>query len=273
MARLSPVALAAALLAAAFPVVAGEPLPAPTADALHAALKKANPEYSGKAQFRFRRDVLHTISLMRCVNVRDTSPLAAFDLRQVDNVVCYAAANIDDLSGFAGATKLTKLNIERCKKITDLSPVSQLPIGWIRMYELPLLTDLEALRNMPLWHLDMGKCAQVADLSPVAGKPLKDLRIDDCPLISDISLIAEMKGLTFLSLFNCTGIKDYRALAGLNNLEVLMISPELLSPAELAIVRGMTGLKLLGSGWGDWQKKMTPAQFWARHDAKAAAAQ
>jgi hypothetical protein len=233
---------------------------------IHAALKEANPEYAGDATFRYRDGKLYSISLMRCKKLSDTSPLAKFDLTGVNNIVCYAAVDLVDLSGFKAATNLQQLNIERCKKVKDLSPLAGLPIGWIRMYELPLVDDLTALKDMPLWHLDIGKCAKVSDISFLKGKDMKDFRMDECPLITDISVLSEMKNLHFFTVFKSTGIEDYSVLNNFQ-LKTLIFSPELLSKEELQIVRDMDSLELLGTGWGDWSKKTTPEQFWARYDA------
>ena len=267
-ARLWPTIIAAFSLAMAV-ALPGAQAAEPTAEAIHAAIKAANPEYAGDATFKYADGKLAVLSLMRCKKLVDTTPLAELDLRSVRSIVCYATTDLEDLAGFRAATSLRQLNVERCKKVADLSPIKGLPIEWIRMYDLPLVTDLSPLTGMPLWHLDIGRCVQITDLSPINGMDLKDLRLDQCPGITDLSPLTAMQNLEFLTVFECPGITDYSALKG-KRLKTLLFSPESLSAAELQLVRDMDSLELLGSNWGDWAKKMTPAQFWARYDAAKA---
>lgn len=249
---------------AADPVDAPEDLEALTAR-FHAAMKEANPGYQGGGTLAVHDGVLTTISLVRCRNVHDLSPLTQFDLSGVRNVVLYATGNITDLSPLK-ACRLQQLNTERCAAISDLSPLQGMPMTSFRMYANTLVKDLSPLKGMPLRHFDMGKCPLVEDLSPLEGMPLRDLRMDECPKITDIALLKDMP-LKFLSVFGCDGIKDYSPLAGLE-LETLLFSPELLSEEEIEMVRGMDSLTFISRNWEEWSRKQTAEDFWKDYDAK-----
>ncbi|MDP7254789.1 MAG: hypothetical protein QGF00_34655, partial [Planctomycetota bacterium] len=230
---------------------------------IHAALKKANPDYSGKGKFMFRNGKLHTVSLMRCKGLHDISPLSKFPIESVTNVVLYNAVNITGLVAFKKC-RLVSLNTERCGKLSDLSPLEGMPLRGFRMYACKGIKDLSPLKGMPLKHLDIGLNPLVDDISPLAGMPLVDLRIDNCPKLTDISVIKGMK-LKFLSVFENKGVKDFSPILGLP-LETLFFSPSLLSNEVLKGVREMKTLKIIGTGWADYGKKQTPEKFWERFD-------
>ena len=234
---------------------------------IQAALKAANAEYQGGGKFHLRDGKIHTISLMRCKGIHDLSPLSQFSLESVKNVVLYNAVNISDLSPLKQC-RLTALNTERCAKITDLSPLKGMPIRGFRMYACKGVRDLSPLEGMPLRHLDLGLNPLIDDISPLKGMPLTDLRIDNCPKITDISVIRGMP-LKFLSVFGSKGIEDFSPILELP-LETLFFSPSLLSDEVLKGVRDMRTLKVMGTSWGDYGKRLTPAQFWERHDGAEA---
>ena len=231
---------------------------------MHAALKKANPGYKGGGKFTVKGGKLVSISLMRCREVADLSPLKEFPLESVTSLILYAAAKVRDLSPIA-ACRLTQLNTERCVAIADLSPLSGMPLKYFRMYACKGVTDLTPLKGMPLRHLDIGLNPGISDLSALEGMKLTDLRIDNCPKITDISVVKGMP-LKFLSIFGSPGIKDFSPLEGLP-LETLYFAPALLTEEELRIVREMKSLKKIGTSWADYSKKQNPEEFWKRYDA------
>jgi len=240
-----------------------EPQPPDVVARIQEALKAANPQYGGGGKFVLRDGKVHTINLMRCKGVHDLSPLSEFPLGSVTNVVLYNAVSVSDLSPLKQC-RLRALNTERCVKITDLSPLEGMPLRSFRMYANRGVKDLLPLKGMSLRHLDMGSCPLIDDLSPLAGMKLIDLRIDECPKIADIVVIRGMP-IKFLSIFGCKGVKDFSPMLDLP-LETLFFSPALLSGDELARVRNLKTLKIMGASWADYGKKLTPEQFWERYD-------
>ena len=241
----------------------GQRSSSPSADEIHAALKASNPDYEGGGKFVFKDGKLTAINLMRCKGIYDITALSKFPLQSVSSVTLYNAINISDLSPLK-ACRITELNTERCAKLTDLSPLKAMPITWIRMYACAAVKDLSPLKGMPLHHLDIGLNPLIDDVSALADMEITDLRLDNCPKITDISVVEGMP-LKFLSVFGCSGVKDFSPILELQ-LETLYVSPELLSKEELKAVRAMKSLKVMGTSWADYGKKLTPAQFWERHD-------
>ena len=237
--------------------------PSPIVDTIQSALQKANPDYRGDGKFVVRDGKLTAINLMRCKGIHDLSPLRNFPLQSVSNVSLYNAVNIADLSPLQ-ACRIKQLNTERCAKLTDLSPLKGMPITWFRMYACTGVKDLSPLKGMPLHHLDIGLNPLIDDLSALEGMQLTDLRVDNCPKLRDLSVLRGMP-LKFLSVFGCDGVKDFSPILELP-LQTLYLSPDLLSREERQAVREMKSLKVLGSSWDDYGKKLTPAQFWERHD-------
>ena len=229
------------------------------------ALRAENPDYEGNGKFLFREGKLVSINLTRCRGITTLAPLNQFQLESVSNVILYNSTNISDLSPLRKC-RITQLNTERCSKLTDLSPLQGMPIKWFRMYACGGITELAPLTGMPLEHLDIGLNPHIKDLSALQGMKLHDLRLDNCTGLTDISIIKGMP-LKFLSIFGCTGIKDFSAILDLP-LETLFFSPDLLTGKELRQVRAMSSLKILGTSWDDYGKKLSPTQFWARHDRK-----
>lgn len=238
--------------------------PSVVVEKIQKALQAENPDYEGKGKFLFRDGKLYSINLTRCRGITNLAPLGEFDLGSVGNVSIYNAINISDLTPLRKC-RITQLNTERCAKLTDLSPIQGMPIKWFRMYACGGIKDIAPLRGMPLEHLDIGLNPHIKDLSVLKGMALHDLRLDNCTALSDISVIKGMP-LKFLSIFGCTGIKDFSPIVDLP-LETLFFSPDLLSEKDLQQVREMPSLKILGTSWEDYGKKLSPAQFWARHDS------
>ena len=242
---------------------AAEAPSSPTADAIQAALQQANTDYRGEGKFVLRDGKLTAINLMRCKGIHDLTPLSRFSLETVSNVSLYNAVNISDLSPLK-ACRIKQLNTERCAKLTDLSPLKGMPITWFRMYACTGVKDLSPLKGMPLHHLDIGLNPLIDDLAALEGMQLTDLRLDNCPKLRDLSVLRGMP-LKFLSVFGCEGVKDFSPILELP-LQTLYFSPELLSEEERQGVRKMKTLKVLGSSWDDYGKKLTPQQFWNRYE-------
>ena len=94
--------------------------------------------------------------------------------------------------------------------VTDLAPLSGLPLKFLDLTNLPI-SDLTPLAGMPLVELYL-EGTQVRDSSPLAGMPLRILRLEHTP-VDDISPLRGMK-LFQLSLFN-TEVSDLTPLVGM----------------------------------------------------------
>jgi len=102
--------------------------------------------------------------------VHDLKPLQGMPLTQL---AC-GSTPIVDLSPLRGL-KITTLNLAECKKITDYSPLADLPLRHVVLINSSI-SDLSPLRGKPLNELYCEGTA-VADLTPLEGMPLKTLSI------------------------------------------------------------------------------------------------
>ena len=84
------------------------------------------------------------------------------------------------------------------------------------------LSDLSALRNMPVTHLDISGCAAVSDLSPLAGMPLQELHADGTR-IKDLSPLGQAP-LRILSARD-TGVSSLDGLGATPFLECSLYGP------------------------------------------------
>ena len=132
---------------------------------------------------------------------------------------------LSDLSGLAGFTGLTSLNLAGFDQLTDLSPLAS-------------LTNLTSL--------DLQGCNKITDLSPLANLTnLESLNLNAWDVdteLSDISPLAELIGLKSLSL-RLRSVRDLTPLAGLTELEYLDLMG--CRPSDLAPLAKLAKLKFL----------------------------
>jgi Leucine-rich repeat (LRR) protein len=165
----------------------------------------------------------------------DLSPLRGIALTWLR----LGGTGVADLSSLRDMHSLEKLNVA-FTKVSDLSPLSAL-----RLTEIDLtgtrIFDISALRGMKLKKLDL-RDTRVADLSPSAGMPLTFIDASNIPA-SDYAPLAgapleactiqnsPVRDLSFLTnspvkdlcLFGCNELRGYSVLAGLKQLELLIL--------------------------------------------------
>ncbi len=142
------------------------------------------------------------------------------------------ANSITDLSPLSGLP-LTSLNLQNADGITDLSPLSGLPLTKLDISDADGITDLSPLSGLPLESLDLAGVVGVTDLSPLSGLPLTWLDISDADGITDLSPLSGLP-LTWLDISDADGITDLSPLSGLP-----------LESLDLAGVVGVTDLSPL----------------------------
>jgi hypothetical protein len=81
-------------------------------------------------------------------------------------------SNIDELNGIEGLTKLKKLELSNCKKLTDFMPITQLKnLEWLSIDGTKEVRNIEFVRNMTSL-----KILDVSDTNNIESiEPLKDL--------------------------------------------------------------------------------------------------
>ena len=270
----------------------------PEEQALHAALKAKNPDYTGKGKWKAVGADLEDVVLKGC-NIADLSPLKGAKIAgQLDcsqnrvrdlgplsgmplsHLVC-SQNQIADLSPLKGMNLL----VLSCaaNQIADLSSLEGMKLRWLDCAG-NRVKDLAPLKGMPLERLDCGG-NQITDLSPILG--LRELRHLDCGR-NPIAALPPLRG-TSLVFLECSGtrVTDLSPLAGsqlkalgisgleIGDLSVLRDLPLIrlaFSPAkvkgDLAVLRQHRTLRFLGLDC-PWQDAQTPAEeFWKQWDAK-----
>jgi serine/threonine protein kinase len=240
-----------------------------------------------------------SLRILHCsgTRVHDLSPLRGMPIFRLD---C-SSTGIADLSPVEGM-RLVRLNIA-LTQIRDLSPVRGMPIKWMAAGNTPIsdlsplagmpleylecpatkVYDLSPLHGMPLAGLYISETA-VGDLSPLAGAPLEVLRCGHTT-VSDLSPITKAP----LKILHCdntriadlfplrrmplkelycdhTRVSDLSPLGGIKTLQELRFSPKNIT-GGMAVIRGLTNLKTIGTTWGDGIPTFSPGEFWKKYDA------
>jgi len=189
-----------ALAPAGAPVVADVPK---TEDELHAALRAANPDYTGEAQVKTKDGKIVEVRMDSC-GIRNLSPLAGMPL-----TFLYCDRNrIEDLSPLEG-TAIASLTC-RGNRISNLSPLRDLP-----------LTSLNCTRN------------PIKDLSPISNLHLELLRFEDTD-VTDLTPLAKMRleAVSFTPGKIVRGIDVLRNMTSIKKIGPTLAPADVLPPAE-----------------------------------------
>ena len=117
---------------------------------------------------------------------------------------------ISDLTPLKGAP-ISDLWLGSCK-VTDLTPIHDLPLRILGLAANPQLEDLRPLRGMRLEELSL-EYTKVSDLAPLTGLPLKKLYLHSCDQVTDVSPLAEIATLEKLTVpMNARNIEVLRKL-------------------------------------------------------------
>ncbi len=106
-----------------------------------------------------------------------------------------------------------------CGELTDLGPLTDMPLTWLSLWTCDRVQDLTPLHGMPLTRLFLGHCKQVTDLTPLHGMPLTRLQLTGCRQVRDLSPLQGMP-LTWLLLDGCVSIRDLTPLRSMRLIEL-----------------------------------------------------
>ncbi|UCR88525.1 Calx-beta domain-containing protein [Mycetocola spongiae] len=126
------------------------------------------------------------------------------------------------LAGLAAAPRLRTVTISGSPVLTDLSPLSGLPLsGTLNLTKLSALTDLTPLADLSrITSLNISENATLTDLTPLGTlSALRTLNFGSTG-VSDLTPIAGLTGLTSLAL-SSTGVTTLEPIAGMLNLRSL----------------------------------------------------
>jgi serine/threonine-protein kinase len=183
----------------------------------------------------------------------DLSPLSGMKIR---TLVC-AVDNLD-LSTVKGLP-LSELHFFG-GGITDLTPISGMPLHRLTVTGNWELTNHEPLKGMPLTFFACDN-TQVADLSPLSGMPLTTLICQ----VTKVADLTPLKGMPLEELYcDHTLITDLSPLAGMKLKKLRFTpSPEL---KGLEAIRQMDSLVEIGTAE---DKMISSNEFWKQYDAGA----
>jgi serine/threonine protein kinase len=250
-------------------------------------LMKLNPEFDGKLSGYFWDEssppVVQDGNVVELVifadNVADLSPIRALsELRELRCDSKQKTGQRLDLSPLNGmkirmlwchvdnldlsAVKGLSLSALHCfgGGITNLTPVSGMPLHALTLSGNWELTNLKPLKGMPLTSFACDN-SQVADLSPLSGMPLTILV---CHVTKVVDL-SPLKGMPLEQLYcNQTLITDLSPLAGMK-LKKLSFTPKP-KLKGLEAIRQMDSLVEIGSAH---DKLISSNEFWKKYDEGA----
>jgi serine/threonine protein kinase/Leucine-rich repeat (LRR) protein len=233
---------------------------------------------------------LATLSLLRCQELTDLSPLRGLNLIGLTG----AGTKVADLTPLREMHSLEKLNVD-ASRVTDLSPLSALRLKSLSFIGCAV-SDLRPIRQMQLEELSL-RDTRVADLAPLIGMPIKSIDLTAAPVvdfsplvqlplekcylqrnrIADLSVLRG-KPLKELALWACVDARNYSVLQEIKTLELLLLPSEYrtLPPEDYAAIgslRDHPRLRQLGSEimnqmgyaatgskevfWQDWDREQT----------------
>jgi serine/threonine protein kinase/Leucine-rich repeat (LRR) protein len=186
---------------------------------------------------------------LRALEVSGTKVTDLGPLQGMSTLAVFIALNgvpIADLGPLKGL-RLTVLKLERCP-VRDLEPLRGAPLIELSLRETRV-TDLAPLVGMPLKSLDLTR-TPVLDFRPLAGLPLENLYFQH-NRVTDLGFVRGMP-LRELALWECFDARNYEALTGLQQLELLLLHRNFRElPAEelrsIAKLRVLPKLRQLGA--------------------------
>lgn len=246
-----------------------------TPEQLADALTAKNPGFRGEVQMEpISADLL--VLVINDPNLKDISPLARQRIGRLDLSGC----DITDLTPLEGLP-LDQLALEDNRRLSDISALRGMPLQKLYLSRTRV-ENLGPLRRAPLQELNLVG-TRVKDLSPLSECPIEMLWLTGCP-VTDISplrrvplisltlqdtLVTDLRPLEGHPLqrlhIGGTGVTDLTPLASLR-LTRLIFTPGRIKKG-LDAVRKMTSLQELGTRFDDAaDDKMPPATFWELYD-------
>jgi hypothetical protein len=222
-------------------------------EALHAALKAANPGYNGMGRFTMEGGEI-TEAVLDKTGITDLSPLRGLPLTKLGFKRC-AVTNLLPLVDMP----LKELNGGGNDDLSDLSPLTGIKTLERLVIWGCAVADLEPLRGLPLEFLDCcGTNTPLTDIGPLEGMPLVTLWLP--PGVSDLSPLRGMP-LRVLGIFEGRAT-DLTPLAGMS-LQKLTFPPAQITRG-IEVVREMESILYLGP---DWRALLPSDDFWRKYDA------
>jgi len=146
-------------------------------------------------------------------------------------------------------------------QITDISALKGMPIKNLQIPDTRV-RDISPLKGMPLTDLICYKTL-IKDLTPLKGMPLVFLDISSTP-VNDISALANLP-LKRLNLNSCKNLHNLTALKNCKSLEHLQLPPE---PGDISFLKQLPNLRNILKTGQPYNLKQTPEQFWKKWEQR-----
>lgn len=142
--------------------------------------------------------------------VRDLEPLRGMSL--LTKLYLNNCAHVKDLSGLSGL-KLQTLEFNGCGRVEDLAPLAGMPLHFVGLADTGI-RDLSALKGMPLIRIALTNCKALTNLAGLKNVPLIALDLSGCSALADLSPLRGTQ-LSALNLAGCGEIVDLAPLRGM----------------------------------------------------------
>jgi Leucine-rich repeat (LRR) protein/tetratricopeptide (TPR) repeat protein len=230
------------------------------------------------------------LDVSKCKELSDLSPLREMSLVELNA----GGTSVGDLGALRAMHTLEKLDVSG-SRVSDLSALSALRLKRLGFSNCPI-SDLTPIRQMPLEEISLRE-TRVSDLSPLVGMPIKSIDLSMAPVldfsalarlplercflqhnrIADLSVLRD-KPLKELVLWGCVEARNYRAIASIKTLELVLLPSEYRElPAEdydaIGSLRNLPKLRQMGSeimnqmGYGATGSKDAFWQDWDREQS------
>lgn len=108
-------------------------------------------------------------------------------------------SGIQNLEPLRGAKTLNRMYLVHLRNLHDLSPLSTHPLKFLYLQNLPINT-LDTLKSCPLPRLGLNNLKQLSEINAVRGMPLVAFGILGCPLVTDLTPLLDCPKLQELDV-------------------------------------------------------------------------
>ena len=147
-------------------------------------------------------------------------------LSQLPIDLAFVYSKISRIFPISGSLTLSKLCLDTCHNIVDLSSLRYLPsITVLGVYDCDSVTIAPSLAEFPsITALSIERCKNLEDISGIRGsQTLTNLSLRQCTKVTSISTLKELPSLAWVNLIGCTGVVDITALVQLPSLEDVLL--------------------------------------------------
>ena len=175
---------------------------------------------------RLPQEFIDSLSRHACIEGWSFEDEPITHLSQLPTSLSFVHSEISRISPISGSLTLSKLCLDRCHNVVDLSSLRYLPsIVKLGVYDCDSVTVAPSLVEFPsITHLWIERCKNLENISGIRDSlTLTHLSLTYCTKVVDISSLKELPSLVWINLMGCPGIVDITGLAQLSSLEDILL--------------------------------------------------